>query len=180
MMNDKKLEILIRNQLIGGLEDLGLDDVEVVAGYQPTIQSEPSRPFIYFFKIDTVPQGWQKRAREATIIPDAFNSTGQQAVISNYQFGARVDLDLADMDQLTAADLVSYTSMIIQSRGTISALAKSGVNMTRASNERNPYFINNKDQHEAAPSFDIGFSYVRSIKRPTGVINEITGSIHPI
>jgi hypothetical protein len=62
-------------------------------------------------------------------------------------------------NQYTASDLVNEVASIMQSDNTIFTLNDQGIGILRVTDVLNPYFVDDRDQFEASPSFDFTLVY---------------------
>jgi hypothetical protein len=177
-MTDTELAILLRAQLLAGLADIGLPDVEVIANQQPTSQGRADGQAVYFFKVSDPRRGWQSRRN--VMSGDVPRKLEEQNVDSTYQFMALAKQSPSDITAPTASDLLNAASMILSSRSVGRALYAQGVGVQVVGDMRNPYFQNARAQFEASPSFDFTVSHRRSIMTATSVIEEINQETHPM
>lgn len=177
-MTDNELAILLRAQLLAGLADIGLPDVEVIANQQPTSQGRADDPAIYFFKVSDPRRGWQSRRN--VMVGDVPRKLEEQNIDTTFQFMALAKQDPANITAPTASDLLNAASMILSSRSVGQALYAQGVGVQVVGDMRNPYFKNANDQFEASPSFDFTVSHRRSIMTAMSVIEEINQKTQPV
>jgi hypothetical protein len=71
----------------------------------------------------------------------------------------------------TASDLVNEVASIMQSDNTRVILNASGVGILRVSEVLNPYFVDDRDNFEASPSFDFTLVYENTRLSTTPIIN---------
>ena len=71
----------------------------------------------------------------------------------------------------TASDLVNEVASIMQSDNTRAILNLSGIGILRISDVLNPYFVDDKDNFEASPTFDFTLVYENTRASTTPIIN---------
>ena len=156
-----------------GLTSLGLPSVGVKRSYQPTQQGTNSAATVYVFKL------FDERMGSAAVM-DIWDEDNQEEVhtetqqyVTHYQVSALVRENPADTTGLTASDLCNYVSAILQSRSSISALQSKGLGVLKVNQIRNPYFVDDKGQNEASPSFDFQLTHKQVIITRTPVFESI-------
>jgi hypothetical protein len=102
-----------------------------------------------------------------------FNSvmvhTEEQQYETTFQVNALVIQSPSTPNQYTASDLVNDVCFIMQSDSTREILYNNQISILRVTDVTNGYFVDDKDNFEANPSFDFTLSYVRS-KVSTGKV----------
>ena len=152
-MTDKEMQRLIMATL-APMMPAGL---ALARNYQPKQEGAPSIPAIYFVKIGDRRYGHPSRRDVWDVDQGVFVHTERQVYISTYQFQATEPTN----QELTASDILNTVSGIIQSDKILSAFLAAGVGVQRVTDVRNPYIVDERDQFEAVPSFDIVLSHWR-------------------
>ncbi len=149
----------------------GFENVTVKQSNQPTQQGLTSNPTVYFFKVSNKRHGYLGRN-------DFFNGSSQnmnhiesQYYECTFQVSALVLQYPVTPNQFTASDLVNEVASIMQSDNTRAILNSSGVGILRITNFMNPYFIDDKDNYEASPSFDFTLTYQNNRNMLVNTIN---------
>jgi hypothetical protein len=88
-----------------------------------------------------------------------------------FQFSALVLQRPYNTFSYTAADLVNEVCDILQSANTVQILIAAGVGVLRVQQIRNPYFVDDMDNFEAAPAFELVLTYLNSRTNNLPVIN---------
>lgn len=158
-----------------GVIDTGLADMSISASvqqdYQPTQQGAPSAPFVALHNITNNRYGFNKNKTVYDSGADELNQTQGVVMQRTYQVSAYAIEDPSNDEAVTAFDIVEAVSSIMQSEKTQDALLASGISIFRVTDIRSPFFTDDKDRNEAAPSFDFVISYSQET---ITVANEVT------
>jgi len=154
-MLDNELMISIRSELLSLLANYSahdLSDVEVSRSYQPTQQAATEQRVIVIHRI-TNPQvgGGLKYVGQTRI--------EQRLKRATFQFDCLAPFDESDVNALLPSDIANIAADLLQSYNSIRNLRAKGVNIERVTDVRPSYFINDKERHESAPSFDLTVNY---------------------
>lgn len=156
----------------------GFTDVEVQQVYQPSTFGVPSDPTVFMQTVIAGRRvGWVKREEIQPVAPATdFTHRETQWWETTLQIGALARHNPTDPDYLTlptAGDIAKRASDILQSDNGMAVLKAGGVSPLRITNVRNVQIVNDSDQYEANPSFDIVLSYVQVIDSTTPPATEI-------
>lgn len=150
-----------------GLINYGFPNVAVVQANQPTIEGINDSPTVYFYKIGNELAGFPGWL-------DNWDGISMQHSETQYYFITFKVFSLVQQypitpNQYTASDLTNAVASILQSASTVTTLNLNGMNVLKIKNLDNPYFVDDKKQYEAIPSFDFVLSYknVRISEIPT-------------
>lgn len=160
-MLENDLHALVRSTLLASLVG-----VKVKRLFQPTTVGVASDPTIY---VQTIIAGRRVGAPGRTDRPgagedDPMMHTERQWWETTFQISATARRDPADPNFMTlpsASDIAKEASDILQSDKGLAALAAQRVRPLRVTDIRNVYIVNESDQYEANPSFDIVLSYMQ-------------------
>jgi hypothetical protein len=161
-MLDNELYKEVRTTILMALADAGLSGTEVRQSFQPTQQGVPNGPMVFLDKIPGDKRyGFLGRKNEYVPgDPDhRMTHTERQQYESTFQIGAISQRNPANLAQLTASDICNIVCGRIQGDKCREYLQSKGIGMLRVTQVRNPSFLNDKDQFEAAPSFDITLTH---------------------
>ena len=140
-----------------GLVNYGFNNVAVVQANQPTIEGINTTPTVYFYKTGTELAdfpGWLDTYNGASLT----HSETQYYFITFKVFSLVLQYPVTP-DQYTASDLTNAVASILQSASTVTTLNLNGMNVLKIRSSDNPYFVDDKKQYEAIPSFDFVLSY---------------------
>lgn len=180
--------------------------INVVQSYQPTFQGTPTQPTLFIYKIGDQRVGFpEKKSKWIVQNQDIGTETenpittesgaliqadgsGQgvmqhwevQRYLTTFQISALATQDPSTPMQLTASDLVNYAVSVMQSDTFIAAIEAQGVGVLRISDVRNPYFIDDRGQFEASPSFDAVLAHNQVIVSQTPIITSEIFRIYPV
>lgn len=172
-MREADLMILIRSTLLAGLVDMSLD-VEVEQRYQPGTQGMDSGLNIGLMMVGTRRYGHMKR-KELQPVDPAVNFTHQEIQWweTTIQVSALSRARPEDyLTQPTALDIAKAASDILQGDKGLAAMAVERVRPLRVTNIRSMFFVNDSDQYEANPSFDITLSHVQTVIGSTPPVSQ--------
>lgn len=141
-----------------GLINDGFLNVTVKQSNQPTQQGIPTTPIVYFFKVSDKRYGYLGRYDKWINSPTMQHHEVQYMEIT-FQVSALVLQYPITPNQYTASDLVNEVASIMQSDNTRSILNNSGIGILRIMDISNPYFVDDRDQFEASPSFYFTLTY---------------------
>lgn len=151
-MYESQLSVLIKSALDAGLLARGLT-AQVKKAYQSRQQGVPSGPIVTYHHIITIDVGYPERLDTNGLHTETQNRE------SRYQIGALAPANLADATQPLAADYANAAKLIMQSDATRALLLAAGVGIQKPGNTNVVYFVDDKDQHESNPSFDVILSH---------------------
>lgn len=160
-MQDNPLIALIISTIIAGEAVAGIPGTPIKQAFQPTMQGVNSQPTAYLYKIGDRRTGFVSRN-------DAWQTnrmvhTESQIYETTFQISALATQNPNTPNQYTASDILNLIASILQSSQAIAAFEAQGVGVERVSDIRNPYFQDDRQQNEAAPSMDVVFSHSQII-----------------
>lgn len=159
-MNDNDLITLILAVISEGILMNGYEGVVTQSSYQPTQQGIPSSPTIYLHKIGDIRYGFLKRQDVWAEDSSTMIHTETQIYESTFQITTLVLQDPV-LPSYTGSDLANSASFAIQSDYARQMLAALNVYVLRVHDVRNPWIIEDRDNFEAAASFDFILTYNR-------------------
>lgn len=161
-MRDNQLFALIIPILNAGFAAQSLDII-VMQNFQPTQQGVPNSPVLYLHKVSDHRYGHVHRKDEWDDEEEVERHTETQWYETTFQASALAIQDPANVNSLTAADILNTAAAILQSDSTIQALGSQNVGILRIMDIRNPYFTDDRDRFEASPSFDFTLTHEQAI-----------------
>lgn len=161
-MRDNELYKLIFSILRSGFTLRGMD-VSVSQSYQPTQQGTPLKKSVFVHKLYDHRYGHMLRKSEWDLENEVMNTVQSQWYETTFQIDALAIQDPADVDSLTASDLVNTAAQIMQVNSTLETLRAAGVGILRIQDVRNPYFTDDRGRFEASPSFDFTLTHEQVI-----------------
>lgn len=153
-----------------GLITDGFTGVTVKQSNQPTQQGIPKTPTVYFFKVSNKRYGFLGRHDEWVV--NRMLHHERQYMEITFQIMALVLQFPITPNQYTASDLVNEVASIMQSDNTRDILNQSGIGILRVTDISNPYFVDDRDQFEASPSFDFTLTYQDDRVSEIAIIDE--------
>lgn len=180
-MRQLDLYALVRSTLVAGLAARALPGIAVRAVYQPQTVGTPSAPQVTIQAIGDKRYGALKRLDLPATDPLAHIE--QQWWETTLQIGstARRDPNAPNFLTLpTAMDICKAASDILQSDWGLAALAVQRVRPLRVTSIRNVQWVNESDQYEAMPNFDLTLVYPQTIETttpPVVTFEPVTGRV---
>lgn len=160
-MLEQALFTLVRSTLLAEMPS----EVAVLQAYNPQTVGVPSTPTLFMQTIIPARRvGWV--ARKDVPIPDedVMTHSELQWLETTLQISALARRDPSDPSFLTlpsAADYCQLAADILQGDAGMAALAVQRVRPLRITEVRTVQFVNDSQQYEANPSFDIVLSHVQ-------------------
>lgn len=157
-MTDKELMVLAIAQIRAALTLAALPGT-VAQSRQPTAQGVEEGPVVYLHHAGGRRYGYQGKT-------DAYNAgLGRIDHVEDYwlersfQVDALVPYVPTELASPTAFDYVDAVAAYLQTDQARAAFKGAGVGILRITDVREPYIVDDKDQHELAPSFDFTLTY---------------------
>jgi hypothetical protein len=152
-----------------------LQNALVRQSYQPTQQSVKNQPCVFVSKVTNPQFGWG-----INYIANTSEREQLQYSESTYQVVALLQQDPADINSLTANDLVTLVSDMLQSYDIIRSLRAQGLAIQRVSSISGGHFANEKDRYELDPGFHVTFNYHRTYNKPIDHVDDAKGEIYGV
>lgn len=179
-MFDNQLIILTRNIIISQEAIAGIPNTPIKQAFQPTQQGVNTVPSAYIYKVMDKRLGSPYRVDVWDEVNSVMHHTEEQWYETTFQISALSTQDPSDTSQMTASDLLNMIAYIMQSTTTIEAFQAENVGLLRVTDVRNPYFVDDRDRHEANPSFDYVLTHKQIVTNDTNVLQSTEFSILPV
>lgn len=179
-MRDNDLIRLFLPIIQQGLIDYGFTGVTTKQSNQPTLQGVNTNPTVYFFKVADHRYGFLYRKDDWDADASVMRHTESQQYETTFQVSALVLQNPKNPYGYTASDLVNTVAAIMQSDSTIETLENAGVGILRVIQVQNPYFMDDRDQFEASPSFDFVLTHKQTRVTTTPVIESYEFNINRV
>ena len=171
---------LLRQVLIAGFAEQGMT-VRVMQSYAGVSSGPPSVPAIIMHHISTERVGWQ--SCKAVMVDDTGKVIEQQNAAETIQFNAVLPF-ISPEDEteqtLTAQDVLTMASMLLQSRAMIDAANSAGMGLQVVKAITTNYIQNEKEQWENVPSFDLVICHKLTMTNTVGKVEQITSGIYRV
>lgn len=115
-----------------------------------------------------------------TSAPGSMTHTESQKYETTFQLSALGTQNPSTPDQYTASDICNLCASILQSQSTITTFQNAGVGIEKISEIRNPYFMDDREQPEASPSFDFVVTHNQIIVTTTPITSEIVLQVEEV
>ena len=178
-MTNNEVWIILIGVIETGLADMSIN-TSVQQDYQPTQQGAPSSPFVALHNITNNRYGFKKNKTAYDADDDNLKQTQGVVMQRTYQVSAYAIENPSDDEALTAYDIVESVSSIMQSEKTQDTLLASGISIFRVTDIRSPFFTDDKDRNEAAPSFDFVISYSQETITVVNEVSTFEEDIHSV
>lgn len=141
--------------LNSGLTNQGIT-ATVQSTNQPTSQGVPNGNTVFYSKISDKILGQPHKLSTYNATTGNQDETITQRVETTWQIGALVRQvpSLINTDTITSSDLINIAYQILTLDSTLSQFVLQNAGIVQVTNIRNPYFDDDRGQHEASPSFD--------------------------
>lgn len=179
-MNDNDIIQVFLPIINDGLIADNFNGVTVKQSNQPTMQGVNTNPTVYFFKVGNKRYGWLGRADLWDSLSSQMIHTESQYIESTWQIQALVLQNPLTPNQYTASDLVNEVASIMQSDNTRDILNESGIGILRLTDVTNPYFVDDRDNFEASPSFNFVLVYENIRTSQNEIINGFSATVDGI
>lgn len=142
-----------------------LAGLQAVQSFQNRPQGIESTPTVYFFKVSDKRYGFPhvKDTFVAPVAPDTVGTMRHeetQQYITRIQFMALVPQS-PEVNVTTTSDVLNVVAGIIASDACRAAFRAQDLGILRVMDVTNPYFSDDRNRWEAAPSFDVLFTHKR-------------------
>lgn len=158
-------DISLATQLVAFLKKA--TGYEMIREYQPTTQGTPSAPVLTYFKVSDKRIGMPWR-------DDVWNAT--TSIMTHYEVQRyETTFQIGALSTKDSSDAVNTAAIAMAGEEAIEYFKPYfiGVLQTTGAEVRNPYFVNDKDQFQASPSFDVTVVYNRARIITTPVITSV-------
>jgi len=179
-MNDNDIIQVFLPIINDGLIADNFNGVTVKQSNQPTMQGVNTNPTVYFFKVGNKRYGWLGRADLWDSLSSQMIHTESQYIESTWQMQALVLQNPLTPNQYTASDLINEVASIMQSDNTRDILNESGIGILRVTDVTNPYFVDDRDNFEASPSFNFVLVYENIRTSQNKIINGFAATVDGI
>lgn len=161
-MNDKQIAALFMSELLPRMQAVAdLASVKLKRNFQARQQGADSTAYAYFVKLFDHRYGHPQRKPVWNEQTQVFDYVEAEQYESTYQFSAWVPQTPSDINSLTESDILNIIAGIMQSDDLAAAFRAAGVGVLRVMEVRNPYVVDDRDQFEAVPSFDVVLTHTR-------------------
>jgi hypothetical protein len=179
-MLDNQLFAALRSVILAGLSAANFPNVAVEQSNQPTQQGINSGPTVRFTKLYDHLYGVIKRDSQWDANTGKMVNTALQYYETTVQVDALLTQDPADVNSITASDLVNTVAVYLQDDPARLALQALGIGILKITEVRNPYFKNDRDQFTASPSFDFTLVHERVIVTTAPVVKSIKIGVYRV
>jgi hypothetical protein len=159
----------------------GYSDVVVKQDYQPTQQGADNAKTVYFHKIDDHRYGFPERNSfyDPSNPPGVMTRIAKQFYETRFQFSAWIRQEPTIIG-LTSSDLVNIVAAIFQDQSVVNQLDQQNIGVLRITDVRNPMFLDDRDEYQASPSFDLTLIHQQIITLTAPAITNVTAGIYPV
>jgi hypothetical protein len=169
-MLDNQLFALIISALIAGEAIAGIPGTPVKQAFQPTKQGVNTQPTAYLYKIGDHRYGYTGRCDYWDKTTSQMVHVETQQYETTFQLSALATQNPKTPMQYTASDILNLCASILQSSVAIQTFEAQGVGIERITDIRNPYFLDDREQNEACPSFDFTVCHKQIIRSSSPII----------
>jgi len=179
-MFDNALIALIISTLIAGEETAGISGTPIKQAFQPTLQGVNSEPTAYLHKLGDRAIGYPKWEDTWNADTELMDHVETQQYETTFQISALSTQDPNNTAQYTASDILNLIRSIIQSQASVATFEAQNVGILRVTEIRNPYFLDDRQQNEASPSFDFTMTHKQIITSSLQPVTPISVALYPV
>lgn len=179
-MLDNQIIALVVQILIAGEATAGIAGTPIAAAFQPSRQGVNTPPTAFIFKIADHRYGYIQRSDKWDANNQQMVHTETQQYETTFQISALATQNPATPTQLTASDICNLCAAILQSDAAIATFEAQGVGIERVTDVRNPYFLDDRNQFEANPSFDFVLTHKQIITSTTPIVQSTEIEIYSV
>ena len=172
-MLDNVIIPLLVGAIIAGEVAAGIPGTPVAQAFQPDLQGVNSQPTAYLYKIGDQRVGFVGRSDIWDTVNGVMVHTETQQYTTTFQISALAQQNPSTPTQYTASDILNLVASILQSSVTIATLEAQDVGILHIGDVRNPYFTDDYQRNEAAPSMDIVLCHKQVITTQTPIVSEV-------
>lgn len=170
-MKDNELIALIIRTIIAQEAIAGIADTPIKQAFQPTQQGVNIKPTAYLHKIGDRRLGYPYSADLWDSEAGEMVHTEIQQYETMFQISTLATQNPNTPTQYTASDILNLIAYILQSANTVAMFESQGVGILRISDIRNPYFVDDKQRHEASPNMDFTLTHKQIILSTMPIID---------
>ena len=141
---------------------------------QPTQQGVPTKSTVFLTKLFDHRHGSLRRDDVWDLDLEKMFHTETQIYETTFQIEALAIQNPADVNSLTASDIVNRVAAILQSDTALTSFWDKDIGIERIEEIRNPYFQDDKQRNEASPSFDFILTHKQVIITESPIVEDIT------
>ena len=177
-MNDNQLITAVITTIEDQLTLVGESSFEVARNFQPSNQfsggdADSDIKTQVFLHAITSPVIGRSRKYNATQDKRADLQHKSKLI----QVSVLHSFDYKDEDSKTPEDMCGLIRDLLDSPDAIKSLRARGVFLQEVGEPRPMFFVNDKDQNESSPNFDLTVTYRSEIIKDSGFVNTISGNI---
>ena len=173
-MNDNQVLLILLPILNSGMVSLGVTGVVIKQSYQPRGNGVETDPALYLHKIRAPRYGFPGRKDTYNQNTETFDHTESIWRTPSWQVDGLSTQDPANINQLTASDIVEAAADVLQQSRTREALLQDNIGIERITEIRELYFTDDRERHEQRPSFDFTLTYRREFPSTVQPVNDHT------
>ncbi len=177
-MTDNQLFRILLPLIRDGLRVEGVINVAIKQQYQPTQQGLSSSPMILLHKIGDYRYGYPQRKSLWDQDAKAFIHTESVLIETTFQVNALAPQNPDQPYLLTASDLLNLVAILLQSDATRQTLQAHEIGIYRVRDLRQIYFVDDRDQFSASPSFDFTLTHSRTLKSRVPMVQSFESNLY--
>lgn len=129
--------------------------IAIQQSYQPTQQGAPIGPFVTVNYVSSRRYGYPQVLEQINQEAQTVDRTEIYWLEETYQITAFVTANPADISSPTAYTYATRAAAVLQSQQARNILLSNGIGFQRIIDIRTPYFQDDRDRQQLAPSFDL-------------------------
>ena len=179
-MNDNQVIAALIVALRAGLDLKNLQAVQIKQKYQPRDIGVPVQPTLFIHKIMAERYGFPSRKDVFNSMNNNFDHTEAIWRTPTFQMDGLATQNPADINSLTASDIVEAAADVLQSQAFREALLVDCIGIQRITTIRENYFTNDRERYEQNPSFDFVLTYRPEWKSTVPEVSDYTLNVRNV
>ncbi len=178
-MNDNQLISALITVIEDQLTLVNIENFEVSRNFQPSDQyagadnDDAIKTRVYLHSITNPPMGHSRKYST-----DNSQRADLQHMSETIQISVLHDFDYTDVNALTPKTMCNTVRALLDSPDAIKALRESNIFLQEVGDVRSIFFVNDKDQNESVPNFDLTVTYRSEIIKSTSTVTSVVDGIY--
>ena len=179
-MLDNQIIALVISILNAGSTAAGVPGLLVKQSYQPTQQGANSAPTVYLNPLFDEVIGSPLREDQWNEMTSTMDHVESQQMGTHFQLTALATQNPADVNSLTAKDILNKCRYILQSDVGIQSFQNANTGIQRITAVRNTPFQDDRQRWEYQPSFDFIITHKQIIESATPIVEATELAVYEV
>ena len=179
-MLDNQIIALVKSVVEAQEATATIPGVVIKQAFHPTQQGVNTAPTGYMFKVGDHRLGTPERSDVYDTNSSTIIHTETQQYETMFQMSALSTQDPSNTSQYTSSDILNYIAYCLQSNYAIETFTANGIGIYNVPDVRNPYFMDDRERHQASPSFDFTIVHKQIITSTSNVVQSVNFSFDTV